>query len=163
MYHTFFIHSSVDGHLGSANIFLSSIDVPGMALGTWAKSRAKSLCPFRYSFLKLAGSACCLPLQFQLGTCIQAIFLPATRPLHVTFLYLKCSLEPLYLTVSDSPQLTPPGTAAPHPGRQSTPRLLGYFAHSQSFCFLSLSHSCTHLTFSLHVYLHHYLSTFLSH
>ena len=105
MYHTFSIHSSVDGHLGSANIFLSSIDVPGMALGSWAKSRAKSLCPFRYSFLKLAGSACCLPLQFQLGTCIQAIFPPTTRPLHVAFLCLKCSLEPLYLTVSDSPQL----------------------------------------------------------
>lgn len=85
--------------------FLSTIYVPGIALGIWAKSRDRNLCPLRHLFLKLVGSACCLPLQFQLGIRIQTIFHSTTGPLHVLFLCFKCSLSPLYLSVSYLPHL----------------------------------------------------------
>ena len=102
--------------------FLSTIYVPGIALGIWAKSRDRNLCPLRHLFLKLVGSACCLPLQFQLGTHIQTIFHPTTGPLHVPFLCLKCSQSSLpdcLLFASSSSGKSPP-TAAPHPSSQST-------------------------------------------
>ena len=167
MHCTFFIHSSADGHLGSANIVLAPLmclawlQAPG--LNQELKAKSSAALSDLHSQSRQGLPAVCPPIQ--LGTCIQAIFLPTTGPLHVTFLHLKCSLEPLYLMPLTHPSFLREvsSTAAPPPGRPSTPRLLGYVAHSQSFCLPSLSHRSTHLTFSLHVFLHHYLSTFLSH
>ena len=127
MHCTFFIHSSADGHLGSANIVLAPLmclawlQAPG--LNQELKAKSSAALSDLHSQSRQGLPAVCPPIQ--LGTCIQAIFLPTTGPLHVTFLHLKCSLEPLYLTASDSPQLPQRSLqhCCPSPGQAVHPQV----------------------------------------